>query len=214
MNIYIDKKKIETFNRNKQIGINLNPLSYDNDFNKQELHDMLIEHQDSLCPICLEELKPTSSKELDHEPTIHQLRENVLGRLIGKSKLLMGSINTLVVYNKLLKLEDIDVERAIMSELSSSLFLRSVHTKCHKTIDRDLSLKEKAWRKEIRKGINKKLYCDIVKFRDNIKVVIKRYKKLSRAQIMEISSKRKSLYNNIHENDEMFYSSSCFPWKL
>lgn len=202
LNIYIDKENIETFNRKKQIGINLNPLNYYNDYDKQELHDMLIEHQDGLCPICLEELKHTSAKELDHDPSIHQLRENVLGQLIGKLKLSMGSANIFVVYKKLLKLPEIDLENAIMSELRSNLFLRSVHTKCHKTIDRDLGLKEKTWRKEIRKGTkNKELYRDIVKFRDNIKAVIKRHKKLFRAQIMEISSKRKSFYNNIHGNE-------------
>ena len=203
LNIYIDKEKIETFNRKKRIGINLNPLNYYNDYDKQELHDMLIEHQDGLCPICLEELKHTSAKELDHEPSIYQLRENVLGQLIGKLKLPTGSANILVVYKKLLKLPDIDVENAIISELKSNLFFRSVHTKCHKTIDRDLGLKEKAWRKEIRKGTNKELCRDIVKFRNNIKAVIKRHKKLSKAQIMEISSKRKSLHNNnnIHGNE-------------
>jgi retron-type reverse transcriptase len=201
LNIYMDKEIIETFNRTKQIGINLNPLNYHSDYNKQELHEMLIEHQDGICPICLEELKHTSAKELDHEPSIYQLRENILGQLICKLKLPAGSDNTLVIYEKLLKLPEIDVENAIMSELRSNLFLRFVHRKCHKTIDRDLGLKEKAWRKVIRKGTNKELYSDIVKFRDNIKAVIKRHKKLSKAQTMEISSKRKSPYNNIHGDE-------------
>jgi hypothetical protein len=159
---------------------------------------MLIEHQEGLCPICLEELKHTSAREFDHEPSIHQLRENILGQLICKLKLSAGSDNILLVYKKLLKLSEIDVENAIMSELRSNLFLKSVHSKCHKTIDRDLGLKEKAWRKEIKKKTNKEFYCDIVKFRDNIKAVIKRHRKLSRAQITEISNKRKSPYNNIH----------------
>lgn len=191
LNIYMDKENIETFYRKKSIGINLSSLNYYNDYDKQELPEMLIDHQDGLCFICIEELKHTSAKELDHEPSIHQLRENILGQLIGKLKLPMDSANTLVVYKKLLELSEIDVENAIMSELRSNLFLRSVHTKCHKTIDRNLGLKEKAWRKEIRKGTNKELYRDIVKFRDNIKAVIKRHKKLTRAQIMEISTKRK-----------------------
>jgi hypothetical protein len=198
LNIYMDKKMVETFNRKKQIGINLNPLNYYNDYNKQELHEMLIEHQDGLCPICIEEVKQTSAKEFDHEPSIHQLRENILGQLICKLKLPAGSDNTLVVYKKLLKLSEIDVENAIMSELRSNLFLRSVHSECYKTIDRDLGLKEKAWRKEIIKKTNKEFYRDIIKFRDNIKAVIKRHRKLSRAQITEISNKRKSPYNNIH----------------
>lgn len=33
---------------------------------------MLIEHQDGICSICLEELKHTSAKEFDHEPSIYQ----------------------------------------------------------------------------------------------------------------------------------------------
>lgn len=159
---------------------------------------MLIEHQDGLCPICIEELKHTSAKELDHKPSIHQLRENALRQLIKKLKL---PENSLVAYKKLVKLSETDVENAIMSELRSNLFLRSVHTKCHKTIDCDLSLKEKAWRKKIRKETNEKLYHDIVKFRDNIKTFIKRHKKLSKAQITEISSKRMSPYNNIHGDE-------------
>ena len=179
----------------------MNLLNYYNDYNKQELHEMLIEHQDGFCPICIEELKHTSAKEFDHEPSIHQLRENILGQLICKLKLPAGCDNTLVIYKKLLKLSEFDVENAIMSELRSNLFLRSVHIKCHKTIDRDLGFKEKAWRKEIKKQTNKELYRDIVKFRDNIKAVIKRHKKLSRVQITEISSKRKNPYNNINGDE-------------
>jgi hypothetical protein len=199
----MDKEIIETFNRKKQTGINRNPLNYYNDYHKQELHEMLIEHQDGFCPICVEALKHTSAKELDHEPSIHQLKENILRQLICKLKLPAGSDSKLAVYKKLLKLSEIDVENAIMSELKSNLFLRSVHSKCHKTIDRDLGLKEKAWRKEIRKGTNKELYHDIVKFRDNIKVVITRHKKLSKAQTIEILSKRKSPYNDIHGDEYM-----------
>ena len=80
-----------------------------------------------------------------------------------------------------------------------NLFLRSVHTKCHKTIDRDLGVKEKAWRKEIKKVTDKELYDKIIEFRDNIKSIIKKHKRLSKAQIAEISIKRKLYnYNNKH----------------
>ena len=89
-----------------------------------------------------------------------------------------------------------------MSELKSNLFLRSVHTKCHKTIDRNLGVKEKAWRKEIKKATDKELYNKIIEFRDNVKTIIKKHKILSKAQIDEISTKRN------------LYTSSCFPWKL
>ena len=93
-----------------------------------------------------------------------------MGQLICKLKLPAGCDNTLVIYKKLLKLSEFDVENAIMSGLRSNLFLtRSVHIKCHKTIDRDLGFKEKKhWRKEIKKQTNKELYRDIVKFRENV----------------------------------------------
>lgn len=201
LNIYMDKEIIETFNRKRQISTNLNPLNYYKDYNKQELHKMLIEHQDGLCPICIEKLKHTSAKELDHEPSIFQLKENILEQLIYKLKLPASSDDILIVYKKLLKLPKIDVENTIMSELKSNLFLRSVHRKCHKTVNRDLGLKEKAWRKNIRKGTNEELFHDIVKFCDNIKTVIKQHKKLSKAQIMGILSKRKNCYNNIHGDE-------------
>lgn len=105
---------------------------------------MFIEHQDGLCPICIEKLKHTSAKKLDHDPSIFQLRENILEQLIYKLKLPAGSNDTLVVYKKLLKLPKIDAENTIMSELKSNLFLRSVHRKRHKTVNRDLGFKEKA----------------------------------------------------------------------
>ena len=59
--------------------------------------------------ICIEELKHTSAKEFDHEPSIHQLRENILGQLICKLKLPAGCDNTLVIY-KATKIVRIDVE--------------------------------------------------------------------------------------------------------
>lgn len=105
--------------------------------------------------------------------------------------------NTFAVYSELFKLSEKNVERVIMSELESNLFLRSVHTKCHKMIDRDLGDKEKAWRKEIKKVTNKELYGKIIEFRDNIKAIIKKHRILSKSQIAEISTKR-NLYNDRH----------------
>lgn len=49
----------------KEIGFCLNLLRYHIVFDKQELHDMLIEHQDGLCPICFESLTHESTKELE-----------------------------------------------------------------------------------------------------------------------------------------------------
>jgi len=70
LNKYLDWKRIDEFNREKRIGLSLNYLRYDTAFDKQEIHDMLIEHQDKLCPICFELLSHDSTKELDHEPAI------------------------------------------------------------------------------------------------------------------------------------------------
>ena len=107
--------------------------------------------------------------------------------------------NISIVYSELLKLLEKNIEDVIMFELKLNLFLRSVHIKCHKTIDRDLSVNEKAWRKEIKKVTDKKLYDKIIEFRDNIKAIIKKHKILSKAQITEISIKR-NLYNNRHND--------------
>ena len=99
-----------------------------------------------------------------------------------------------------------------MSELRSNLFLGLFILNVHKTIDRDLGHKEKLGGKRLKKKTNKELYCDIVKFRDNIKAVIKRHKKLSRVQTMEILSKRKNPYNNITIYEStIIYLSPCFP---
>ena len=49
--------------------------------------------------------------------------------------------NDLVRFKKKSELSKKNVENVIISELKSNLFLRSVHTKCHKTIDRNLSAK-------------------------------------------------------------------------
>jgi len=197
LNIYVDGKEIESFNRKKRIGLNLNPLNYHNIYKKQELHEMLVEHQDGLCPVCFKTLSHDSNKELDHEPSIWQLRENILGKLIGDNNYLTNCENTLVVYSELFKLSENNMERVIMSELELNLFLRSVHTKCHKTIDRDLGAKEKVWRKEIKKVTDKELYNKIIEFRDNIKAIIKKHRILSKSQIAEISIKR-NLYNYRH----------------
>ena len=195
LNIYVDEEEIERFNRKKRIGLNLNPLNYHSIYKKQELHEILVEHQDFLCPVCFKALTYDSKKELDHEPSVRQLRENILKKLIDDNKYLTNYENILAVYSELFKLSEENVERAIMSELESNLFLRSVHTKCHKTIDRDLGNKEKAWRKEIKKVADKELYNKIIEFRDNIKAIIKKHRILSKSQIAEILTK-KNLYNN------------------
>ena len=70
LNIYIDKEEIESFNRKKRIGLNFNPLNYYNIFKKQELNEILVEHQDGFCPVCFETLSHSSKKELDHEPSV------------------------------------------------------------------------------------------------------------------------------------------------
>jgi hypothetical protein len=51
---YLDWKAIDEFNKKKRIGLSLNLLRYDTVFDKQELHEIFIEYQDGLCPICFE----------------------------------------------------------------------------------------------------------------------------------------------------------------
>ena len=75
-NIYLDATEISKYLLNKSIGLNLTPLKYHNAYDKQELHNILIDYQDNLCPICLKELSK-GKKDLDHEPSIYNLRELV-----------------------------------------------------------------------------------------------------------------------------------------
>ena len=73
--------------------------------------------------------------------------------------------------------------------------MRSVHKNCHKTIDRELTDKEKQWRLDIKKHLHKKLFKLIKEFRDSIKTEIKKYRKLTKSQLEEILYK-KNLYQN------------------
>jgi hypothetical protein len=190
LNKYLDWKAIDKLNRKKRIGLSLNSLRYDTAFDKQELHEILIEHQDGLCPICFESLSHDSTKELDHEPAIWNLRENIWEKLLKLSEGQIDSKDLQVKYEMLLNLPKTLVNDVIVNELESSLYLRSVHKNCHKTIDRELNSKEKQWRSNIKKHLAKELVKAIREFRDGIKAEIKKYRKLTRDQIEEISSKR------------------------
>jgi hypothetical protein len=190
LNKYLDWKVIHELNRKKRVGISLNPVRYDTTFDKQELHDILIEHQDKLCPICFKLLSHNSVKELDHEPTIWNLRENIWEKLLELVKNQTNSKGLQVRYKLLLNLPRALVNGIIVRELESSLFVRSVHKNCHKTIDRDLSNKEKQWRSNMKRHLNIPLFKAVKKLRDSIKTEIKKYRKLTKPQIKEISSKR------------------------
>jgi uncharacterized protein YbaR (Trm112 family) len=190
LNKYLDWEAIDEFNRKKRIGLSLNPLRYDTAFDKQELHEMLIEHQDGLCPICFEPLSHDSTKELDHEPAIWNLREYVWEKLLKRIEGQIDSKNLQVKYEILLNLPKTLVNDVIVSELESNLYLRSVHKNCHKTIDRELNSREKEWRSNIKKYLNKDKFKAICEFRDSLKAEIKKYRKLTRSQINEISFKR------------------------
>lgn len=193
LNKYLDWEAIDAFNRKQRIGLSLNPLRYHTTFDKQELHHMLIEHQDGLCPICFESLSHDSTKELDHEPSIWYLRENIWKKLL---KLIEGQTNIKdlqVRYEMLVNLPKDLVNNVIINELELNLYLRSVHKNCHKTIDRELNSKEKKWRSNIKKDLNKKLFTLINEFRNGIKTEIKKYRKLTMSQIKEISSHRNLL---------------------
>jgi hypothetical protein len=74
--------------------------------------------------------------------------------------------------------------------------LRSVHKICHKTIDLELNSKEKQWRINIKKHLNKELFEAIKEFRNSIRTEIKKYEKLTKSQVKEISSKRNLYLSN------------------
>ena len=196
LNKYLDQKVVDEFNRKKRIGLSLNSLRYDTTFDKQELHDILIEHQDKLCPICFELLDHNSAKELDHEPTIWSLRENIWKKLLKLVENQTNSEDLQVKCEMLVNMPKTLVNDAILNELESNLFLRSVHKNCHKTIDRELTNKEKQWRLDIKKHLHKKLFKSIKEFHDSIKTEIKKYRKLTKSQLEEISSKRNLYQNN------------------
>lgn len=61
-------------------------------------------------------------------------------------------------------------------------------------IDRELIGKEKQWRLNIKSHLSKITFKAICEFRDVIKEDIKKYRKLSRFQLSEISSKRNLSY--------------------
>ena len=196
LNKYLDSEIINQFNRKQRIGLNLNPLVYHNVYDKQELHEILIEHQNGLCPICFELLSHNSKNELDHEPSIQNLKENIWKKLMKLINCQIESENLQAEYKKLVNFPELLVKNAILYELESNLYLRSVHHKCHKTIDRKLSVNEKQWRLKIKKYTDKELFKNIIELRDYIKAEIKKYRKLTKSQIAEISFKRNLLYKN------------------
>lgn len=193
LNKYLDREIIDKLNRKKRVGLSLNPLRYDTAFDKQELHEILIEHQNGLCPICLESLSHDSTKELDHEPAIWNLRENIWENLLKLIEDQTNKKNLQVKYEMLLNLPKVLVNNVILRELELNLYLRSVHKNCHKTIDRELNSKERKWRSNIKKHLSKELFKAIKEFRDSIKAEIKKHRKLTRSQIKEISSHRNRL---------------------
>ena len=182
---------------NKSISLNWSPLKYHNVYDKQELHNILIDYQDNLCPICFKELSQ-NSKELDHEPSIYVLRDKIWLEL---TKLILGnsskSNTDLKFFEKLVSLSKIKIEQVILDQ---KLYLRSVHSKCHKTIDKGLSKKEIRWRSRIKKLIDKSLFYKIIAIRDDIKSFIKGWRKLSYFQIKEISLKRNLNKKNVYYN--------------
>ena len=96
----------------------------------------------------------------------------------------------------LLNLPKALINDAILNELESNLFLRSVHKSCHKTIDRELTNKEKQWRSNIKEHLNKDLFKAIKEFREGIKADVRKYRKLAKSQIKEISFKRNLYQKN------------------
>lgn len=143
-------------------------------------------------------LSHDSAKELDHEPTIWNLSENIRGKLLKLVENQTNSKDLQVKYEMLLNLPKALIDDAILNELESNLFLRSFHKSCHKTIDRELTneKKKKQWRSNIKEHLNRNLFKAIKKFRDGIKADVKKYRKLAKSQIKEISFKRNLYQNN------------------
>lgn len=141
-------------------------------------------------------LSHDSKKQLDHEPAIWNLRENIWKKLINSINCQIDNKNLQAEYKMLVKLPEVLVKNAILSELDSNLSLRSVHHNCHKTIDRELANKEKQWRLNIKKNLDKELFQNIIKFRDGIKAEIKKFRKLTKSQIAAISLNKGLLYKN------------------
>jgi hypothetical protein len=189
-NIYLDTTEMSKYFLNKSIGLNWSPLKYHSLYDKQELHNILTDYQDNLCPICFKELSQ-GNKELDHKPSIHDLREMIWIELT-KIVLTNSSKNDtdLETFKKLTSLSKKEIKQVISDLLSQKLYLRSVHSKCHKTINKDLSKKEICWRSRIKKLVDKSLLYKIIVMRNDIKAFIKSQRKLSRFQTKQISLKR------------------------
>ena len=199
LNIYLDAIEISKYFLKKPIGLNWSPLTYHSNFDKQELHNILIDYQDNLCPICFKKLSQ-SRKELDHDPSIYDLQEMIWFKL---NKIALGNLSTnsstgLEIFEKLVKLSKTEIEHVILNLLEQRLYLRSVHSKCYKSIDKDLSKKEIHWRSRIKMLGNNSLAHKIIAMQNNIKVFIKGRRKLSYPQIKEISLKR-----NLNKNVEL-----------
>jgi len=118
------------------------------------------------------------------------LRENIWKNLLKLIEGQTDSKDLQVKYEMLLNLPKALVNDVTVSEVESNLYLRSVHKTCHKTIDRELNSKETQWKSNIKKHLNKELFKAIREFRDGIKTEIKKYRKLTKSQIEEISSHR------------------------
>jgi len=109
-----------------------------------------------------------------------------------------NSSTRLEIFEKLVKLSKTEIEHVILNLLDQRLYLRSVHSKCYKSIDKDLSKKEIHWRSCIKMLGNNSLAHKIIAMQNNIKVFIKGRRKLSYPQIKEISLKR-----NLNKNVEL-----------
>jgi uncharacterized membrane protein YheB (UPF0754 family) len=124
-----------------------------------------VEYPDKLCPICFKLLSHDSVKELDHEPTRWNLRENIWEELLKLVENQTNSKDLQVKYEMLLNLPKVLINDTMLNKLESNLFLRSVHKTCHETIDCELTNKEKQWRSNIKEHLNRNLYKAIKEFR-------------------------------------------------
>jgi len=91
LDICLASTEISEYCLSKFIGLNEIPFKYHSAFEKQELHNILIEYQDNFGFVCFKKLFVSQDrKDLDHELFVHDLREMSWLEL---TKLVLGTSN-------------------------------------------------------------------------------------------------------------------------
>lgn len=169
----------------------MNPLRYNTVFEKSEIHLLLGEFQDGLCSICQESLDRGGDKEIDHEPPVWELKKKVFTKLFGTLGyiLLEGEINETAAVDISNLCDDLLFQK-IIETLKTQMYLRSVHKKCHKKKNRELSSQEKTLLKNAKGILSEDTYGRYSKTRKRVTSIIKGHRILSAPQMRDISVRR------------------------